>query len=93
MYWLDVCGLEYSFETFSFRRKCKLIALDIKNLNDIKLIFDKTISEKNFPQFGYKRYTMLIVGHTIQFVLGGDTRDKNSPCRKSKINENTSTLR
>ena len=73
MYWLDVCGLERGPSSCITTYKCKLIALDIKNLNDIKLIFDKTISDDDFPKFAYKCYTMLIVGNTIQFILGGNT--------------------
>ena len=76
MYLLDVCGVEY-VRTY-IRRECKLIAFDIKHLTDIKLIFYKTISAKDFPQFGSRCYTMLIVGHTIQFVLGGNTIDKKN---------------
>ena len=83
MYWLDVCGVEYSLETESVRCESKLIALDIENLNDIKLILNETISAKDFPRFGHKCYKMLIVGHTIQFVLGGKTRDKERRIKTS----------
>ena len=56
--------------------QCSLISIDIKNLENIKLI-DQTLltSPTDDTHFAIANYTMLVVGNTIQFILANDHRE------------------
>ena len=73
MYWLVcICVGRNSYAVHAPRSSI-MIAFDIKDLNNIKLIYETAISQEEFPKFSYQHYSMFIVGNTIQMVLGGNT--------------------
>ena len=75
MYWLVTHNADIGRHDPADRASAALysiiIAFDIRNLKDIKVLYTQKISQKEFPSFSENGYTMVIVGNTIQFVLGG----------------------
>ena len=75
LYWLD----SSKDKDFVLPTQRSLIAIDIKNLNNIKLLYQIIIpcacDKNNFSGF-IERYDMLIVGNTIQFIENSyDTKE------------------
>ena len=70
-----------------------LIALNIKDLNNIKLLYQKIISAEKFPTFPDEECTMLIVGHTIQFILGNSTTGTKAEYSHFEFNAETKKVR
>ena len=80
MYWL-ICGETLIPNALGYLRSPYglIIAFDIKDLKNIQFIYQQMISYDEYPEFGYCicDYTMLMVGNTIQFVLGGKDQCKH----------------
>ena len=68
LYWL---ATDHEFNTrIGIASACNsLISIDIKDLNNLKLIDQISIPHDHFPLFFCGEYSMFIVGNTIQFIL------------------------
>ena len=73
IYWLILERDLEIIKNFGYKPQSIILCLDVKNWDDIKLLWKHRISSQEFPNFSHlQTYKMLIVENTIQFVLGGD---------------------
>ena len=77
LYWLE----SDHYNNYNSNNICQtsLVAINIKHLNNIKLIHQTIIPQDEFPLFINRVWTMLVIGNTIQFILGG-----NNDCSDGK---------